>query len=70
VDAGKGWEGQETKLRLEGWSRSRRVIMLRRLQADKSDKLISTPQQDAQKICSGLTPKRVRSVELLPGDVT
>ncbi len=49
MDAGKGWEGQETKLRLEGWSRSRRVIMLRRLQADKSDKLISTPQQDGTK---------------------
>ena len=44
--AGKGWEGQETKLRLEGWGRSRHVILLRRLQGDKSDKLISTPQQD------------------------
>jgi hypothetical protein len=30
VDAGKGWEGQETTLRLQGWSRSRRVILLRR----------------------------------------
>jgi hypothetical protein len=30
VDAGKGWEGQEATLRLHGWSRSRRVILLRR----------------------------------------
>ena len=57
VDAGKGWEGQETKLRLEGWSRSRRVIMLRRLQADKSDKLISTPQQDGTQDLFWADPK-------------
>ncbi len=30
VDAGQGWTGHETKLRLQGWGRSRRVIMLRR----------------------------------------
>jgi hypothetical protein len=30
VDAGQGWMGQEVSLRLEGWSRSRRVVMLRR----------------------------------------
>jgi len=29
-DAGKGWEGTESSLRLSGWSRSRRVIVLRR----------------------------------------
>jgi hypothetical protein len=57
VDAGKGWEGQETKLRLEGWSRSRRVILLRRLQADRSDKLISTPQQDGTKDLFWADPK-------------
>ena len=29
-DAGQGWQGQEGTLRLQGWSRSRRVIILRR----------------------------------------
>lgn len=28
--AGHGWQGKETQLRLQGWSRSRRVILLRR----------------------------------------
>lgn len=30
IDAGQGWEGEESELRLQGWSRSRRVIVLRR----------------------------------------
>ena len=30
ADAGKGWQGKETSLRLVGWSRQRRVILLRR----------------------------------------
>jgi hypothetical protein len=29
-DAGQGWEGREGQLRLSGWSRSRRVIVMRR----------------------------------------
>src|ERR1700716_1735898 len=29
-DGGQGWQGKETSLRLEGWSRQRRVILLRR----------------------------------------
>jgi hypothetical protein len=29
-DAGQGWSGRESRLRLSGWSRSRRVILLRR----------------------------------------
>ncbi len=29
-DAGQGWQGREGSLRLQGWSRSRRVIVLRR----------------------------------------
>ncbi len=28
--AGHGWEGQSTRLRLDGWSRQRRVVLLRR----------------------------------------
>src|SRR5471030_1006633 len=30
ADAGQGWKGKETSLRLQGWSRQRRVILLRR----------------------------------------
>ena len=29
-DAGQGWQGAETRLRLSGWSRARRAIVLRR----------------------------------------
>jgi len=29
-DAGQGWQGKETSLRLSGWSRHRRIILLRR----------------------------------------
>jgi hypothetical protein len=29
-DAGQGWQGKETTLRLMGWSRQRRVVLLRR----------------------------------------
>ena len=30
TDAGQGWQGKETELRLMGWSRQRRIILLRR----------------------------------------
>jgi len=30
TDGGQGWQGKETKLRLVGWSRQRRVVLLRR----------------------------------------
>jgi hypothetical protein len=30
ADAGQGWQGVEDKLRLSGWTRSRRVVVLRR----------------------------------------
>ena len=30
TDAGQGWQGREDKLRLEGWSRQRQVVILRR----------------------------------------
>jgi Transposase DDE domain group 1 len=29
-DAGQGWQGKETSLRLQGWSRQRRITLLRR----------------------------------------
>jgi hypothetical protein len=30
TDAGQGWQGKETSLRLVGWSRQRRIVLLRR----------------------------------------
>jgi hypothetical protein len=30
TDGGQGWQGKETSLRLSGWSRQRRIILLRR----------------------------------------
>jgi hypothetical protein len=30
ADAGQGWQGKETTRRLQGWSRQRRIILLRR----------------------------------------
>ena len=42
------WEGQETSVRLQGWSRSRRVILLRRLLPATSDKLVMVPNADGQ----------------------
>ena len=30
IDAGHGWQGKQSSLRLVGWSRHRRVILLRR----------------------------------------
>jgi hypothetical protein len=30
ADAGQGWQGKETTLRLHGWGRQRRIILLRR----------------------------------------
>lgn len=34
-DAGQGWEGREGELKLQGWDRARRVILLRRRLEDK-----------------------------------
>ena len=31
VKTSRGWEGAEGEMRLQGWSRSRRVVVLRRL---------------------------------------
>jgi hypothetical protein len=35
-DAGQGWEGVESQLQLQGWSRARRVIVLRRKLRERS----------------------------------
>jgi hypothetical protein len=39
ADAGQGWQGKETVLRLQGWSRQRRIILLRRKRAQDQQTL-------------------------------
>jgi Transposase DDE domain group 1 len=46
-DAGQGWQGQETELRLMGWSRQRRIILLRRKL--RNDLTVAEDAQAAQK---------------------
>jgi hypothetical protein len=41
--AGRGWEGQAVALRLHGWSRQRRVVLLRR----KLDRPLAVTERDA-----------------------
>jgi Transposase DDE domain len=47
IKAGQGWEGKDGELRLDGWSRLRRVVVLRRplrgdaLLADKSQSMLA-----------------------------
>lgn len=45
VAAGHGWEGKQAELRLQGWSRQRRVVLLRRRVARD---LAVTERQDGQ----------------------
>jgi hypothetical protein len=47
IDAGQGWQGAESTLRLTGWSRSRRVIVLRR--HIKKDLAVVSQAQDGPK---------------------
>ncbi len=45
VDAGQGWEGTESHLRLSGWSAGRRVIVLRR--QVKNALMVEGPKQES-----------------------
>lgn len=42
-DAGRGWQGQSIQLRLDGWGRQRRVVLLRR----KPEGPLAISEQDA-----------------------
>jgi hypothetical protein len=45
-EAGQGWQGAETRLRLAGWSRARRTVVLRRqVKADLAIVDESNPEQ-------------------------
>jgi hypothetical protein len=43
ADAGRGWQGQSIRLRLDGWGRQRRVVLLRR----KLEGALAISEQDA-----------------------
>ena len=45
IDAGQGWEGVESVLQLTGWTRERRVIVLRKKLKEKKSKKISKEEQ-------------------------
>ena len=47
VDAGAGWEGMDGRLRLTGWDRERRVVILRR---PLQDEVALTGQADGQQV--------------------
>ena len=48
-DAGQGWQGKETTLRLLGWSRQRRIILLRR----KKDRDQTAKRTDTEQLLLG-----------------
>jgi hypothetical protein len=47
-DAGQGWQGREEELRLVGWSRQRRVIVLRRRL--KKDSMVASARDEANQL--------------------
>jgi hypothetical protein len=44
-DAGHGWQGKDSKLRLVGWSRHRRIVILRRQRSDNEPERNDDPDQ-------------------------
>lgn len=58
VDAGNGFEGAEATLKLDGWSISRRVIVLRRPIASKEDALEADQKQLPLPVFQSLAPAK------------
>jgi hypothetical protein len=40
-DAGQGWQGVDTTLKLSGWAKTRRVVLLRRRLKDEPERIRS-----------------------------
>jgi hypothetical protein len=53
ADAGRGWQGQSVELRLDGWGRQRRVVLLRRKL--EGALAISEPDANGQQLLSFAT---------------
>src|SRR6266404_5714766 len=62
-DAGQGWQGRESSLRLQGWSCSRRVIILRRKLAQAAQKPLLGERGQLLLNWSGLFPVQGPSYE-------
>lgn len=58
VDSGQGWQAKETQVRLKGWSRQRRIIVLRRRVKGE----LATPSTD------DAGQRRLTFVDILPSE--
>ena len=54
VDAGRGWQAASSELQLQGWSRKRRVVVLRR-PLPKDTMLATQPQEDGDQLVLGIS---------------
>jgi hypothetical protein len=45
-DAGQGWQGVDTTLKLSGWAKTRRVVLLRRRLKDEPERIRSADHPD------------------------
>ena len=62
MDAGQNWQGLETQLRLSGWSRERRVVVLRRALREAVAEEQKSPQKAAQQLTLDLPEATYRGV--------
>jgi len=54
VDAGQGWQGLESELRLSGWTKQRRVVILRRPLREKEPTAAETKRKAAKQLTLNL----------------
>ena len=62
MDAGQNWQGLETQLRLSGWSRARRVVVLRRALREAVAEEQKSPQKAAPQLTLDLPEATYRGV--------
>jgi len=55
VFAGGGWRGVESELQLQGWTRKRRVVILRRALADRTPVGLGSESKPGQPVLTGMT---------------
>ena len=60
VDSGQGWQAKGTRIRLQGWSRQRRVVVLRR----RVKGALATPAMDEDE------PPRLALLDIGPSEET
>ena len=54
-DVGKGWYGQRSELQLMGWSRKRRVVVMRRRRMPPADVALPAPAAKGDQLLLGLS---------------